>query len=104
MSRRRYRITHQTTYTYSDLVNASYGRGYLRPRETPWQQLLDHELTLEPVASDAQSSLDVYGNTDSFFHVTQGHTELVVRSSARVPATGCLTRDGITTWSTASSP
>ena len=30
--------------------------------------------------------------------------ELVVRSSARVPATGCRTRDGITTWSVTPSP
>lgn len=83
-STRSYRITHRTTYSYSDLVSASYGRGYLRPRETPWQRVLEHQMVIDPPAGDANASLDVYGNTDTFFHVTAGHTELVVTSRSLV--------------------
>ena len=81
---RSYRITHRTTYSYSDQVNASYGRGYLRPRETPHQRLLEHELIIDPSAGDSSSSVDAYGNSDTFFHVTQAHTELVVTSKSLV--------------------
>lgn len=76
---RRYRIEHTTTYRYSDLVSASYGRGYLRPREFDGQRVLDHRLTVSPDPTDLHENRDVYGNVDTFFHVTTGHEELVVR-------------------------
>ena len=87
---RLYRVEHRTSYTYSDTVSASYGRGYLRPREVPWQQCLDHTLSITPVPSDGADSLDVYGNIDSFFHVTTGHRELAVTgvSTVRVTRSG----------------
>lgn len=75
---RSYRIEHRTAYRYSDSVSASYGRGYLRPRELPWQHCQEHLLTVDPAPSDAAESTDVYGNTDSYFHVTETHTELIV--------------------------
>jgi transglutaminase-like putative cysteine protease len=75
---RRYRIEHRTAYRYSDSVSASYGRGYLRPRELPWQHCQEFALTIDPAPSDAAESTDVYGNSDTYFHVTKTHTELVV--------------------------
>ncbi|MET3806439.1 transglutaminase-like putative cysteine protease [Nakamurella sp. UYEF19] len=81
---RRYRIEHRTAYRYSDSVSASYGRGYLRPRVLPWQDLQSHTLVIEPAPSDAAESTDVYGNVDSYFHVTKSHTELVVTGVSMV--------------------
>lgn len=75
---RRYRIEHTTTYRYSDLVSASYGRGYLRPREFDGQHVVEHLLTVTPAPTDLHENLDVYGNVDTFFHVTTGHEELEV--------------------------
>ena len=75
---RSYRIEHRTAYRYSDSVSASYGRGYLRPRNLPWQDCPDYKLVIEPTPSDAAESTDVYGNVDSYFHVTRAHRELVV--------------------------
>jgi transglutaminase-like putative cysteine protease len=75
---RRYRIEHRTVYRYSDDVSASYGRGYLHPRDTPDQRCLDHRLLVEPEPSDAADGVDVYGNTSTYFHVTHPHTELSV--------------------------
>ena len=75
---RRYRIEHRTAYHYSDNVSASYGRGYLRPRELPWQDCQEYTLVIDPAPSDAAESTDVYGNVDSYFHVTSAHTDLVV--------------------------
>jgi transglutaminase-like putative cysteine protease len=81
---RRYDIEHRTTYTYSDDVSASYGRGYLRPRDLPWQRCLTHRVVTEPAAADSASNLDVYGNADFFFHVTSSHRTLEVVSRSLV--------------------
>ena len=78
MTSRRYRIEHRTAYRYSDSVSASYGRGYLRPRDLPWQHCEEHALLIDPVPTDAADSTDVYGNVDSYFHVTTSHTDLTV--------------------------
>ena len=78
MSSARYRIEHRTTYRYADSVSASYGRGYLRPRDLPWQDCEQHSLVIDPAPSDAADSTDVFGNVHSYFHVTTSHTELTV--------------------------
>ena len=87
MTSARYRIEHRTAYRYSDSVSASYGRGYLRPRDLPWQQCQEHSLVIEPTPSDAAESTDVYGNVDSYFHVTTSHTELTVTGVSVVQVT-----------------
>lgn len=81
---RRYRVEHRTTYKYSDEVTSSYGRAFLTPREFPGQRLLSHETHIDPMPSDRSIGTDVYGNTTSYFHVTAGHTKLVVTGESVV--------------------
>ncbi|WP_111765192.1 transglutaminase family protein [Nakamurella deserti] len=81
---RRYAIEHRTTYSYSDDVSASYGRGHLRPRDLAWQRCLEHEVVTSPAAADASHGEDVYGNRDFFFHVTAAHRTLEVVSRSLV--------------------
>ena len=85
---RRYRIEHRTEYRYSDEVSTSFGRGYLRPREIPGRQrCLNYSLTIEPGPSDLTHDIDVFGNPNSYFHVTHSHTELVVTGLSEVEVT-----------------
>lgn len=81
---RRYRITHETVYRYSDVVTSSYGRGFLTPRETGWQRCLSHEVRLDPTAADRSTSRDAYGNLSSYFHVTTAHRVLTVTAVSEV--------------------
>lgn len=81
---RRYEIEHRTTYTYSDDVGASYGRGYLRPRDLPWQRCLTHRVVTRPAAADSAVALDLYGNAHFYFHVTSTHRTLEVLSRSLV--------------------
>ncbi len=85
---RRYRIEHSTVYRYSDEVTTSFGRSYLRPRDESGQRCLEHAVTVEPAASDLVHSVDVYGNTSTYFHVTDPHTRLRVtgRSDIEISA------------------
>ncbi|MGW5572596.1 transglutaminase family protein [Nocardia thailandica] len=81
---RRYRVTHRTTYSYSDDVTSSYGRAYLTPRDHPGQRLLEHDIVIDPVPSDRSIGTDVYGNTTSYFHVTAEHRTLEVTGESLV--------------------
>ncbi len=83
----RYRIEHSTVYSYSAEVGTSFGRGYLRPRDLPGQRCLQHTLTVEPAPSDLAHSVDAYGNANSYFHVTDSHTELRVVGRSDVEVT-----------------
>lgn len=73
-----YRIEHRTTYRYDDDVTSSFGQFHLRPRDLDWQTCLTHETIVDPGAADRYDHLDLYGNTKSYFHVVEPHTELQV--------------------------
>ncbi|GAB23597.1 hypothetical protein GOPIP_056_00420 [Gordonia polyisoprenivorans NBRC 16320 = JCM 10675] len=81
---RRYRVTHRTVYTYDAEVSSSYGRCYLIPRDLPHQRVLRNDVSVDPEPDDRSTGLDVYGNTDTYFHVHTPHTELVVTGTSDV--------------------
>lgn len=81
---RRYRIRHITTYTYSDRVTSSYGRGFLAPREMDGQRCVQKSVEVEPSPTDQSFGVDVYGNEDVYFHVTTDHEKLVVTADSLV--------------------
>lgn len=75
---RRYRVIHRTEYKYSDVVTSSYGRAYLTPRDGTRQRCLAFTLDIDPEPADRSTSRDGYGNTSSYFHVTERHRVLTV--------------------------
>jgi transglutaminase-like putative cysteine protease len=98
-----YRITHRTTYQYSDDVTSSYGRGFLTPRDSARQRCSSHELVIEPGASDSSTSRDGYGNVSSYFHVTERHRALTITSRSIVevdppPATSYASGSALAPW------
>ncbi len=95
---RRYRIDHATTYSYSDVVSSSYGRGYLAPREMPGQRCRSHRLVVDPEPADTSSGCDVYGNVMSYFHVTTEHQTLTVRGESVVEVDETPLRLPSTPW------
>lgn len=81
---KRYRIRHITTYTYSDRVTSSYGRGFLTPRDMEGQRCVAKSVDVEPSPTDQSFGVDVYGNEDVYFHVTSDHEKLVVTADSLV--------------------
>ena len=79
-----YRIEHRTTYTYDSDVTGSYGQVHLRPRDLGWQTCIAHEITVEPEPADLFRHVDLYGNTQSYFHIVQPHTRLIITSTSVV--------------------
>jgi transglutaminase-like putative cysteine protease len=103
---RRHRVTHRTEYRYSDVVTSSYGRGFLTPRDSLRQRCIAHQLVIEPGPADSSTSIDVYGNTSSYFHVTEVHSTLAVTSDSIVdvypPAPGLYTSGpAVASWEAA---
>ena len=86
MSTRRYRVSHRTTYSYDEDVTDSLGIAYLVPRELPWQKVVSRELTVAPVPLDRSEDVDYYGNTATYFQVTEPHQVLDILSVSEVEA------------------
>ncbi len=80
----KYQISHRTTYSYDEDVSDSLGIAYLVPRVLPWQRLIEHELVIEPPASDRSDDCDYYGNTATYFQVTSRHRELDILATSEV--------------------
>jgi transglutaminase-like putative cysteine protease len=79
-----YRIEHRTTYSYDSDVTGSFGLVHLRPRDLSWQTCVAHEVSIEPQPADLFRHVDLYGNTECYFHVVQPHTRLVVAATSVV--------------------
>ncbi|MEE4022937.1 transglutaminase family protein [Gordonia sp. PKS22-38] len=75
---------HRTCYTYDDVVSSSYGRCYLTPRDLPGQRVISADVRIEPEPDDWSTGVDVYGNSDSYFHVRSSHDELTVTANSVV--------------------
>jgi transglutaminase-like putative cysteine protease len=79
-----YRVVHETRYTYSDAVSGAHQLAHLRPRETAWQQVRMHHLTIEPPSSEQSAATDYFGNGVMRFAVHTPHDQLTVRAESVV--------------------
>ncbi|MBA8815261.1 transglutaminase-like putative cysteine protease [Microbacterium halimionae] len=80
----KYRVSHQTIYSYDDDVRNSLGFAHVTPRVLPWQHVASHEVNIDPGASQQRQHIDTYGNTATYFHVTAPHRTLTIAASTSV--------------------
>jgi transglutaminase-like putative cysteine protease len=79
-----YRVTHRTTYSYDDEVTDSLGIAHLLPRTLPWQQVTSAEVAILPTPVDLNHDVDFYGNTATYFQVTEAHARLAIEAVSEV--------------------
>ncbi|WP_027390086.1 transglutaminase family protein [Chrysiogenes arsenatis] len=79
-----YRITHTTSYHYSDMVSLCYNEARLIPRTFAGQSCLKYELQIEPLPADYQERLDFYGNKASYFSISTPHSVMSVTVQSEV--------------------
>lgn len=79
-----YRVWHRTAYTYSKAVQDSVGQFHLVPRALPWQQVSTSRVTVDPVPGDLAPATDYFGNSSTYFHVTEPHSALTIESTSDV--------------------
>lgn len=80
----RYQLSHLTRYGYQRQIANSYNLTCLRPRDLPWQQLLNYRLSVNPGPCSQFSQLDYFGNSRQLLHVLAPHQQLEVRVDAEL--------------------
>ena len=78
------RVTHQTTYLYSQTVQSAQHMAWLRPVDTLHQKVLSHSLVITPEPASLSTSQDVYGNQRSYFSVAAAHQQLQVTACTEI--------------------
>ena len=80
-------VVHETAYDYAPQVRTAQHMAHLRPSGRGRQELLRHELGIEPEAVHRSEAVDVFGNTRSFFSLEHAHDFLRVRADSLVRTT-----------------
>ena len=82
-----YKITHITTYNYSEPVGLCHNEARLKPVNTYYQQCTAAEILIEPSPSDFQERKDFFGNQVTYFSIHNKHTSLRVTAVSSVTTT-----------------
>ncbi|TXT36723.1 MAG: transglutaminase-like protein [Comamonadaceae bacterium] len=77
-------ITHETVYDYQPVVETAQHMAYLTPLQTQAQQLHSHHIEVQPSPPGLSHTVDVYGNTRSFFELQTPHRQLHVLAHSEV--------------------
>ena len=82
-----YDIDHLTAYAYAAPVTSASLALRLSPRNTTTQRCLSHEVRISPEPDLITSHRDFFGNVVDLVSIDTQHTELEIRSVARVEVT-----------------
>ncbi|HEY0824523.1 MAG TPA: transglutaminase N-terminal domain-containing protein, partial [Ramlibacter sp.] len=82
-------VLHETAYDYVPIVRTAQHMAHLKPANTARQKLLSHRLSVEPQPLQQTETVDVYGNTRSFFSLQSSHDTLRVRAESLVSTGAC---------------
>ncbi len=80
----RYRVWHRTAYTYGKPVQDSVGQFHLVPRGLPWQEVTEASVQVDPAPGDIAPDTDAFGNSATYFHLTDPHEALTITASSVV--------------------
>ena len=80
----KYRITHTTTYSYTEAVPICHNQVYLTPRDLPHQTCRSHKLVIKPQPATIGKRWDYFGNQLNYFSIHEGHHRLTVTAQSKV--------------------
>lgn len=76
----KYRITHRTSYAYSEPVPLCQNKVRLAPRQTTRQSCESYRLSVAPDPRDIDRHFDYFGNQVEYFSLVDAHRSLEVTS------------------------
>lgn len=88
-----YRITHRTTYAYSEPVAVSHHAARLRPRDTDSQKCREFRITFDPDPDLITTHTDSFGNEVRSFSIQKLHARFEVVSRSLVSIAPVLQPD-----------
>jgi transglutaminase-like putative cysteine protease len=88
-----YRITHRTTYAYSEPVAVSHHAARLRPRDTDSQKCREFRITFDPEPDLITTHTDSFGNEVRSFSIQKLHARFEVVSRSLVSIAPVLQPD-----------
>jgi transglutaminase-like putative cysteine protease len=77
-------VEHVTTYEYASRVELAAHLLHLRPRELPWQRVLDFSLLAHPAPDRERWATDHFGNPTAWLFLDRAHGALEVTTRAVV--------------------
>ena len=80
----KYRVTHKTTYHGDQPVSVCHNEAWLKPRDTPFQRLEDHQLEAHPSPTSLAHRHDYFGNNVWAFSFNRGYDKMTVTSISQV--------------------
>ena len=73
---RRYRVTHQSVYRYSEPVTLSHQQIHLTPRPLDYQRSRSYQITISPAPTRRYDGIDPFGNPVTEIAIETAHSEL----------------------------
>jgi transglutaminase-like putative cysteine protease len=83
-ARVRYRVVHETRYTYQSAVTLSQQYLHMTPRSFPCQQVESHRIALDPIEEEGVDGADYFGNGTRHITITMPHKVLLVHAQSIV--------------------
>jgi transglutaminase-like putative cysteine protease len=78
----RYRVTHTTTYDYSEPVLLCQNLAHLTPRHVPEQQCKQTSISINPHPAVLSNRIDYFGNPSTFFTLQEPHRQLTMTANS----------------------
>ena len=97
----RYRVIHETHYTYQNTVTLSQQYLHLTPRNFTHQQTESHKIRIQPLEEDGAVGMDYFGNCTRHISITTPHKTLLVHAEstlALLPRPGLAQIEGTLPW------
>lgn len=91
-------VLHETAYDYAPMVRTAQHMAHLKPATTPHQEVLSHRLAVDPKPLRQTESVDVFGNTRSFFSLQFSHEWLRVQADSLVSTSPPAEPDHAMPW------
>jgi transglutaminase-like putative cysteine protease len=80
----RYRLSHRTSYSYTNSVDTAHHLAHLRARDFPGQQVLRTEIVAEPAPSLASQRVDHFGNHIDLYRIDKPHLRFAIEVKADI--------------------
>jgi transglutaminase-like putative cysteine protease len=96
----KFRVHHETVYTYEQSVTSCQNEAHLIPRESPRQSCLSYRIDIDPRPGRLIEREDFFGNRVIYFAIDEPHLRLSVTATSEVSVEEAsqIPSDSVISW------